>query len=160
MATDPIVIALIVAGLISAIAPISLIWAQWRNSKHYREEAELRRRDKEEDYARQDLVAVRAAEATEILVDVSKVLGKKLDAIQELVDFGITASMRAELNATKREIIMITKLMEIKQADHLEIHPETIVLLSATRNRVTELETALLGRLKNIDDAARERELN
>ena len=113
-----------------------------------------RRREKLEDYARQDLVAERAAEVSATLLlrtkeraEETKITNEKLDTIHTLVNSNMTAAMQAELDATIREKALIIELMSLKKLMDQEIATETVVALKAANDKISELTAVLRDRL-------------
>ena len=102
-ATIPVWLALI--GLATAIltGTVSPILVGWFAAKRDR-------RNKKEDYDRQDVVAAKAAEAAILLLAANErvaktaaVTNQKLDVIHTLVNSNMTAAMQAELDAINKE---------------------------------------------------------
>jgi DNA anti-recombination protein RmuC len=156
---------LIIAGVVAAsstFGPVLVAMVQSRN----------RRKEKEQDYARQDAVAKQAAEAARLLVErqdaaagkaaeaanllavnTAKVAAtaqeakKTLDTIHTLVNSNLTASMQAEFNATVREAAMMQEVIDLKRAAGVEPTIETLATLESTKSRISELNAALADRL-------------
>src|SRR6185369_3456951 len=103
-------------------SPLLLSWLTNRARRREKQEDFLRdeviaarqRKERLEDLARQDQVSTRTAEATKLLAITNKqvaenadVTHSKLDAIHVLVNSNMTAAMQADLDATKRELLVL-----------------------------------------------------
>ena len=124
---DPAVVATLVVSVCVAIgasitAPLILA----------RQAERMHRQDREADWARQDKMAADAR--------------AKLDVIHTIVDGGITASMRAELDATVRELATMREVVDLKRALGQEPTPEALTAIEATRVKVAELSAKLADR--------------
>lgn len=145
---DQIWLALIVAVpaiVTGAIAPLATVLITNRS----------RRKDKEQDWARQDAVAAQAREAARLLLDANErvaattqVTNAKLDVIHTLVNSNMTAAMQAELDATVRELAMMGEVIELKRANGHEPSVNTLATFKATELRIGELKATLADRLK------------
>jgi hypothetical protein len=151
---DTVIVAAVVA-VSSTVGPMLVAMVQSRN----------RRKEKEQDYARQDAVAKllverqdaaagKAAEAAQLLaVNTAEVAAtaleskKTLDTIHTLVNSNLTASMQAEFNATVREAAMMQEVIDLKRAAGVEPTIETLATLESTKSRISELSAALADRL-------------
>ena len=105
-----------------------------------------RRREKIEDYARQDLVAERAAETSKRAADSTKITNAKLDSIHTLVNSNMTAAMKAELDATIREKVLIIEVIGLKKLIDQEIEVDTVLALKTAEARIIELTAILKDR--------------
>jgi len=158
---------LVVAAIVAAggiVSPIIMAWLTNRNA----------RRMKEDDYARQDLVAARlmrrqdeaeskaaevaaqAAEAARLLVvsnrkqeDIAIVTGAKLDQIHTLVNSNLTAAMQDQLDARISNLALLTELAASKQPS-----AETQGVIDATRIKISELTNTLANRKLQTTQAA------
>jgi hypothetical protein len=79
-----------------------------------------------------------------------------LDVIHGLVNSNLTASMRAELEATIRDRASMAELVEIKRAAGHEPSKEALQAIEAADARVAELRASLGDRMKATEIAARE----
>ena len=113
-----------------------------------------RRRDKLEDWARQDAVAAQAAAAAELLLAANervasgtKVTNDKLDVIHTLVNSSMTAAVQAEHDATVRELAMMREVVALHRAAGREVSGESLAAIAATESKIAELKTTLADRL-------------
>jgi hypothetical protein len=120
-----------------------------------------RRKEKIEDYAREDRVADRAtavakqaAEAAQLLVEDNRRVAKaaagaadktfgKLDEIHTLVNSNMTASMQAELDATAREVTLMREVIALHLAAGRDPSAEAEAAIVSTESRIAELRAAL-----------------
>ncbi len=144
MIDSAILVALIVAiptVLASTFTPLAIAWM----ANH------ARRRERLEDYARQDLVAERVAETADILTESNKKMAlqtnAKLDSIHVLVNSNMTSAMKAELDATVREKAVLIELMSLKETMGHETATSTLVALKAAEEKITELTAVLKDRI-------------
>ena len=79
-----------------------------------------------------------------------------LDVIHGLVNSNLTASMRAELEATIRDRASMAELVEIKQAAGHDPSEEALQAVKAADARVAELRASLGDRMRATEIAARE----
>jgi hypothetical protein len=132
-----------------------------------------KRKERAEDFARQDAVAKQAAEAARLLAERqdamaskaaeaarllvintaqvaerAKVTIQKLDVIHTLVNSNMTAALQSELDAVTREMAMMVEVGELKQAAGQPPSEEASGAIKATRAKITELTAALADRLK------------
>ena len=153
------------AVLISAVVAISTAVQLVLTSRNTRKE-------KAQDYARQDEVARQAAEAARLLSDrqdaaalkaeeAARLLAvntanvaetareskKTLDTIHGLVNSNLTASKQAEFAATVREAAMMQEVIDLKRASGVEPSIETLATLEATRTKIGEMKAELADRL-------------
>lgn len=91
----------------------------------------LRRRERMEDYARQDAVAARTAAVT----------NGKLDVIHGLVNSNLTAALSAELDA-KEALLVLLRRVRVLEPSH-----EIDATLDATEAKIAELRATLDDRL-------------
>ena len=140
MIDSAILVALIVAiptVLASTFTPLAIAWM----ANH------ARRRERLEDYARQDLVAERVAETADTLTESTLQTNAKLDTIHVLVNSNMTAAMKAELDATIREKTVIIELMSLKETMGHETTTATLAALKAAEDKITELTAVLRDRI-------------
>jgi hypothetical protein len=154
------------AVLISAIVAISTAAQLVLTSR-------AKRKEKDQDYAREDAVAKQAAEAARLLVERQDAMASKaaeaarllavnteavaktaqrtsdkLDVIHTLVNSNMTAAMQAELDATVREAAMIQEVMDLKKTSGVDPTVEALAALKSARNKIAELTSTLTDRLK------------
>jgi type II secretory pathway pseudopilin PulG len=147
MDNSAVLVALIVAissTIISIVSPILVSFLQNRT----------RRQEKAEDYARQDAVAQKAAEAAKLLLAANERVAanavqtmSKLDDIHTLVNSNLTTAMRAELDATTRELAVMSELIDLKRASGHEPSVDAMAAIKATKAKVSELSAVLKDRL-------------
>lgn len=149
--TDGIAVALIVA-LSSTIGPMLMAWL---TNRHLRKQ-------KIEDYRRQDEVARKAEEvavrvasnaramqlAGERQEKFAVITQGKLDVIHALVNSSMTAAMQAELDATVRELAMMREVILLNRIAGKEPSVDALAAVELTATRISELATALSDRLK------------
>jgi hypothetical protein len=159
-------IALIVAAPAAAV-PVLVAWIT----------GVQRRKEKKQDYARQDAVADRlaarqdaiaakAAEKAELLLDANERVAhtamltqEKLDVIHVLVNSNMTAAMQAELTAMEEVLAMRLELAEDRTAAGQQPRPELLAAITNARSKVAELRSALSDRMEQtkVADARAER---
>ena len=117
----------------------------------------LHREDREADWARQDAVAAAAREAADkvarqlLVVDqrvhaTAEKTNDKLDVIHTLVNSNMTAAMQAELDAIRREVVMMREVVALNLAAGREPTIETLAAIEATEEKILKLETQLADR--------------
>lgn len=131
---DPAVVATLVVSVCVAIgasitAPLILA----------RQAERMRRQDREADWARQDQVAAKAAEAV-------GTANGKLDVIHDLVNSNLTAAMQAELDALETSAAMMREVIDLKKAAGRPPAQETIIALQAIDAKIAALKTAISNR--------------
>lgn len=126
---DPALAALIGVFIASIIGPALLAHLV----------AVQRRKDKKDEYARQDAIAARL-EASDIATNT------KLDIIHTLVNSNLTIAIQAELEATKISLTSLKEVIELKKAAGLEPTPEALGQVEATAIRIAKLTSALTER--------------
>jgi hypothetical protein len=110
--------------------------------------AAMHREDRLADWARQDRIAAAAARAAE------KTNGK-LDVIHTLVNSNMTAAMQAELDAIRREIVMMREVVALNLAAGREPTVEALAAIEDTAVKITALEAQLADRATAAENAAR-----
>ena len=134
---DPAVVAVVVAVFASITAP--LILAVFT--------ARMHRQDREADWARQDILAGRAAE-------LAKETNGKLDVIHTLVNSQLTAAMQSELDAIVREVAMMLEVIALKKAAGFEPTKDALAALDAAQAKVADLTAKLEDRARAQDRAS------
>lgn len=129
--------------------------------------------DRLEDWARQDAIAKKAADAAELLIASNRKMAaqaaeaasllldsdkkrettaaitvQKLDVIHTLVNSNMTASMQSELIAVQAQLVLIREVMTLNSAAGREPSVETLAVEKAAETKVAELTAALADRLK------------
>ena len=72
---------------------------------------------------------------------------KKLDVIHTLVNSTLTASIEAELAATRRALTAMTEVVQLRQDAGHEPSPETMAAIDAARVKIEHLEQTVADRL-------------
>jgi len=105
-------------------------------------------RRQERDWERQDIVAARLVKASDDLLEETKnstaTTNQKLEVIRIDVNSNMTAAKQAELDATKRELLLMQELNR------------PLSTLDTTRARIAELEAQLADRLRATESAEKE----
>jgi hypothetical protein len=119
-----------------------------------------RRKEKVEDWKRQDEVADRVKEAATLVQEVAKTAAEtttdtngKLDELKKgqkqihtLVNSNLTASMRRELDATVRELAGMNELVAVKRKLGDEPSEATLTTIKVTEETIRELTATLNDR--------------
>jgi hypothetical protein len=119
-----------------------------------------RRKEKREDWARQDAVAEKAAEAATLLLAANERVAKdtraqsvKLDALADgqavihtLVNSNVTKEMEARLEGSRRELIGLREIVELRQASGQQPSEQALAIILATEEGIHELENDLNDR--------------
>ena len=148
--SDIIIVALIV-GVTGVITPALLAHLANRS----------RAQEKREDWARQDAVADRVAEAAERAAGAARLLlaanervaataaetNTKLDAIHTLVNSNMTAAMQAELTAVEAQRVVLQEVVALKEANGVPAD-ESRATIETLNNRVNELRAVLTDRVE------------
>lgn len=134
MQTETLLIALVVA----VIGPVILSYLNGLQ----------RRKEKEQDYARQDEVAAKVVEAAKKVAKTAKTSDKKLDEIHILVNSNMTAAMQAELDARIGQLLLMKEVIELKKALGKTPLKDALVAVESTEEKITELRTKLADRLR------------
>jgi hypothetical protein len=136
-----------VAGVLFASVTAPLVLALVTGRQH--------RRDKEQDYARQDAVAAQAAEAARLLLESNEKAAEgvsetnqKLDVIHTLVNSNMTAAMESELGALTRELAMMREVIGLKEAAGRKPTPEALKEIERGRDKIAEVQAMLEDRRK------------
>jgi uncharacterized membrane protein len=108
--------------------------------------AAMHREDRLADYARQDAIALAARTASEKT-------NEKLDVIHTLVNSNMTAAMQAELDAIRREIVMMREVVALNLAAGREPTVEALAAIEATKLKITALEAQLAYRAAAVEAA-------
>jgi hypothetical protein len=110
---------------------------------------------KHDDYAREDLVAARAAAATaqlqssqEAIIAAAATTNGRLDAIHTLANSHYTAALQGELAAVEREVEMMREVAALRQAAGSEPSDGAISAIRNTELRIVELGATIKQRLE------------
>ncbi len=159
----------VLAGFIGIASPMLMAWMT--NT--------ARRKEKQQDWARQDAVAAQAAEAARLLVErqdaaadkaaeaarlllasnervakTAAVTNNKLDVIHVLVNSNMTAAMQSEYSAVQRELVLMNELVAIKRVTGEQPSVYAISAIEATTQKIEELRVALEGRTNSNNKAS------
>lgn len=128
----------------TVLAPVVLMWLTSRE----------RRREKLEDYARQDKVAAQAAEAAQLLLQqngkvaaAAVTTNTKLDEIHAAVNSNLTRAVQGELEAKEQALILMVEIMELKAATGTIATKDVLEMIKVAQERIAELKQALGRRL-------------
>lgn len=151
--TDAVWLALIVA-FFGAASPLLLSWLTNRNV----------RKNREQDWKRQDEVANRAAEASRKMLSrqdaataaqeeatrTAVVARQQSFALQSathtLVNSNYGVVLKAELDSTKRELAALREIMALKAAAGQQPSVEALSVIETAERRIVELEAILADR--------------
>ena len=162
------------AVLAAVVAPCILAWLNGRmRTAELREQAALRREEKQEDWRRQDEVARRAQEVAEqllekqketvehteeaahLLVENNKVVAKtaretnsKLDVIHTLVNSNMTAALQDQLDETKARIVVLKEVIALRVDAGKAPDPDALGVLAAAEEKAQKLGADLRDRLE------------
>jgi hypothetical protein len=158
-------------AIILAIQVLALALVQgWISSSKEKRDAENRRKEKAEDYARQDVVAGRVAEAARQVAEVARVakvsderISAKLDEgleqgkkIHILVNSDMTAARTSERDQAKVALIALKRVQSLSAKLGLPPDQGEQEAIEAAEGRITELNEILADRLaaqKRVDHA-------
>jgi hypothetical protein len=142
----PVYVALIVA--------LGAAFSAWWNTRS-------RRKDKEQDWARQDAVAAQAAKAAELLLvanervaQTAEVTNGKLDVIHTLVNSNMTAAMQAQLVALQGQLVLMNRVATLKGEAGTKPNENEVAAIVAVEAQIAELGAALKDRLAATETAA------
>jgi hypothetical protein len=147
----------LLAGLIVGV--LAMLGQAWQR----RGEAKIRRAEKLEDWARQDAVADKAAEAASLLLIENAKVAKateatqgKLDVIHILVNSNMTAAMQSELDATRRDLVSLKEVARLNEEAGRKVSAEALAVIDETGQRIAKLDAELRDRLKQTQIADKE----
>lgn len=150
---DAIWVALIVA-VPSTIGPLLVARATGRE----------RRKDQEQDWARQDKVVEQAEEAAELLrksnqeqaaaaAAVAAATQGQLQAIHVLVNSNLTGAIQDQLAAREGQLAVMLELVDLKRATGREPTSEALAAIESTQAVISELRTRLADRQRQTEVA-------
>ncbi len=127
--------------------------------------ANQRRKEKLEDYSRQDAVAAQAAEAARLLLDANERVARQsaasasetqsqLKQIHTLVNSKLTEEMKRSLIALKAQIVLLRRVINLDLAAGTETTEADRAMLSSLERTVEELSNSLTERDAVTDAAA------
>lgn len=112
-----------------------------------------RREEKAQDWARQDMVADKAAEQAKLLVESQRALltatkgtHEKLDVIHALTNSTLTIAMQAEYDSMTRELAMMHEVLELKRVGGQEPSEHTKEAIVVTEAKLKDLGEKLVVR--------------
>lgn len=161
----PLVITILVAVFASVTAPLILAYRTER----------MHREDRQADYARQDEIAERSAEATAALLAEQRQIaagtheanGKldKLDkqarSIHTLVNSDMTAARQSELDQTRAMADVLRRVIAVATAaTDTEPDPADVEALERAEKRIGELQAIMADRLQQAREAEKEQKEN
>jgi hypothetical protein len=128
----------------------------------------MHREDRLADYQRQDRMAAEARAAAEEVANQLQVVNKrvnttaeetngKLDVIHTLVNSNMTAAMQAELDAIRREIVMMREVVALNLAAGREPTVGALAEIEATDEKIRKLEVQIADRVIAAENAAQVR---
>lgn len=148
--SDPVWLALI-AAFTAGIAGLSAYLQSWLTARNTR-------REKIEDYARQDAVAAAALAAAEKLAvkleEASSDTSKKLDTIHTLVNSSMTAAMQTALDSLRLQLPMMLEIIELKKTAGLEPSIDTLASVKALREQIAKMQSDITLREEAAASAA------
>lgn len=161
---DPAIWIALFAGLVaisgSTIAPFLMAnAASKRDAIKSKLDAEIRREDKEQDYARQDEVARRLYEYTRTQAQANKLITDKIDVVHTLVNSNLTLAKESELKALVALAQMTREISDLRIANHLPENPHTVQGLLEMDNAVAVLRAEIAER-KRQTELVKEQEIN
>ncbi len=112
------------------------------------------RRAKILDWEREDEVANRLLKSNQEVSESAASTQRKLDVIHVLVNSNMTAAMRAELDATIRELALMRQIVERDKTDNRAVLPEALIAIESTQDKINELTSTLNDRLKQTEVVA------
>ncbi len=136
MVTEGIWLALIVA-VPATLSPLAMAWFT----------ARTKREEREQDWARQDIVAARLLVSNKQVAENTRITNGKLDVIHMLVNSNMTAAMQNEHDAVIRELAMMREVIDLKRAAGQEPSIEVLAAIEATEAKIAELKIVLSERL-------------
>lgn len=126
--------AVIVVLIASLVGPAFLSWLNNRQTMAREDRANRR----------QDAIDARLTENNSKLTQ----LQRSADEIHVLVNSNLTERMRAELDATVRELVALREIMELKRAAGQEPTADALRVITATVATIAEMRAVLSDRLE------------
>jgi len=121
------------------------------------------RKNKEQDWARQDAVAAQAAKAAELLRQNNQVVAetaaatrKQLSTIHALVNSTLTAAIQGRLDANKKGLSFLRRIIELNRAQNIEPDVATLAEIEVSEKEIVSLELDIADRLQQAKVAAQE----
>jgi hypothetical protein len=179
--SETVILALIVA-IPAALSPVAIRWWDSRSlAKAKAAEADERRADKEQDWARQDAVSDRLIasnalvaksankllESSALVVASAAVTGERLQElvigqkqIHTLVNSNLTAAKEAQLEALEAKLTVQHEMVVFREEAGKPVDIEARASMEATAIKITELKAELADRLKQTNAAERDRDIS
>lgn len=134
----------VIASCMAAIAPVLTWW--------------MARKDKEQDWKRQDALADRQLAAHKVQEQSNQVIDSKLDAIHTLNNGAAKAGLERELDDAVAKLVMLKLIASLQKG---KIDPDAQSLIEDTKKKIERLKKAIADHErqtviaeKHIDNAA------
>jgi len=141
---EPVYLALIVA-VPAMLSPLLLAWLTNRNLRQV----------KEQDWARQDVVAVQVAEAARLLKENTRIVTvasaethQQLKTIHTLVNSTLTAAMQGRLDANRKGIGLMRRVIAMNKAINIEPSTDALAEIDASEKEIASLEMEIADRVQ------------
>jgi hypothetical protein len=134
-ANQQVFIALVVA-VSSMFGPVLVGWVAYY----------IRRKEKQEEYARQDEVARRVEIVKETTVAARAVMNNKLDEIHELVNSNMTAALLSERSALNGQLTLMYEIIALRRMSRQEPSAETLSTIEDIKTKLATLTDTLKSR--------------
>ena len=141
----------VIAGLQVLLLAVVTSWLQGRKD---RRDAELKSREKAEDYARQDAVAEKVERVAIAAANAAKEARAQLAAIEKqgkeihtLVNSDMTAARTSERDSTKLLLIALKQVRTLSEKTGVPLDTGSEEQITAAEARVVELDHILADRL-------------
>jgi len=148
----------LISAVVSVVSPLILSKMQ----------ASQRHDEKEEDWKRQDQVAEKAAEAAALLKEFNEnaitaskktdesngLIHSQLTVIHALVNSSLTAQIQATLDSTKRELILMQEVVDMKEGSGKQVLGVARRAMELTELKISELEGQLKARLAQVNSVS------
>ena len=116
----------VIASIVAAITPLLTAW--------------MHRQNKAQDWKRQDEVADRLLKANAQVVNTSKVIDGKLDAIHVLTNGTVRAGLERELDDARAKLVMLRIIAGLQKG---AVDPDAQGLIEDTKKKIARIEKAL-----------------
>ncbi len=128
-----------------------------------------RRKEKAEDYARQDAVAAQAAQAARLLLESNERVSRqaaeiaeaaqgKMEQIHTLVNSKLTEEMERGLIALEAQVVLLERVMQLNIAAGKETQEADHITLANLKRTVADLRHSLMERAVVTDGATKQLE--
>jgi hypothetical protein len=178
--SETVILALIVA-IPAALSPVAIRWWDSRSLAQAKAaEADERRADKDQDWARQDAVSDRLLasnalvaksankllESSALVVASASVTEERLKElvigqtqIHTLVNSNLTAAKQAQLEALEAKLTVQREMTAFRKQVGKDVDKEALANMEATAIKIAELKAELADRLAQTDAAERDRDI-